>query len=220
MSPGLAPGVHAQTGGRQGRSRASGATPSRSIHWPRTLLRKANAALRLEHLCFRPRADQHGVLHCLLLDCSGSMLKQRNLALAKGLLLHWTAQLYRQRDELAVIAFAGDQARLLQAPRKAVAFNEVWISAIAGGGGTPLDAGLQLAEQLLGKVRRRSPGKRIGLWLLSDGRFSQLPPRPAHADFCVVVDFERAALPLGRAARLARLWDAEHVAAAELLGRS
>ena len=193
--------------------------PGSTIHWPRTLLSKAGAALRPEHLQFQPRADQSGVLHCLLLDCSGSMLKRRNLALAKGLLLHWTRQIYRQRCELAVIGFAGGQARLLQAPHKAVAFNEAWIGAIRGGGSTSLPAGVVLAEQVLSQARRRVPDRKIGLWLISDGRLSQLPARPAHVDFCVVVDFESGPLPIGRGEHLARLWDAEHVRAAELLGQ-
>ncbi len=156
-------------------------------------------------------------MHCLLLDCSGSMLKRHNLALAKGLLLQWTRQLYRQRGELAVIGFAGGQARLLQPPRKVVAFNDAWIGAIGGGGGTPLAAAVALADQVLEQARRRAPDMKIGLWLLSDGRFSQFPERPTQADFCVIVDFENSPLPLGRGARLARLWDAEHVRAEELL---
>lgn len=144
------------------------------------------------------------------------MLKRGNLALAKGLLLRWTAQIYRQRGELAVIGFAGGQARLLQRPQKAVAYNQAWIAAIGGGGGSPLASAVQLAERTLARVRKSAPGKQIGLWLLSDGRFSQLPAHPRQADFCVVVDFEDQPLALGRAARIARLWGAEHVRAADL----
>ncbi|SDH37150.1 magnesium chelatase subunit ChlD-like protein [Pseudomonas benzenivorans] len=195
-----------------------GTAPSPRIHWPRTLLNKRAAPLLMEHLHFHRQAAEDGLLHCLLLDCSGSMLKRSNLALAKGLLLRWSEQIYRQRGELAVIGFAGNQARLLQRPQKAVPHNEAWIAAIGGGGGSPLAGGLQLAERTLAKVRKSAPGKQIGLWLLSDGRFSQLPARPRHADFCVVVDFENQPLPLGRAVQLARLWGAEHVRAVDLCG--
>jgi len=188
------------------------------IHWPRTLLNKGAVPLLAEHLQFQHQAGEDGLMHCLLLDCSGSMLKRSNLALAKGLLLRWSEQVYRQRGELAVIAFAGNQARLLQRPQKAVPYNDAWIAAIGGGGGSPAVSAVQLAEQTLAKVRKSAPGKKIGLWLLSDGRFSQLPARPRHADFCVVVDFENQPLALGRAAQIARLWDAEHVRAVDLLG--
>ncbi|HUE93949.1 vWA domain-containing protein [Pseudomonas sp.] len=181
-------------------------------------MNKATAPLLAEHLQFHRQAAEDGLLHCLLLDCSGSMLKRSNLALAKGLLLRWTEQIYRQRGELAVIGFAGNQARLLQPPQKAVPYNDAWIAAIGGGGGSPAVNAVQLAEQTLAKVRKAAPGKKIGLWLLSDGRFSQLPARPRHADFCVVVDFENQQLPLGRAAQIARLWDAEHLRAVDLIG--
>ena len=75
------------------------------IHWPRTLLNKGAVPLLAEHLQFQHQAGEDGLMHCLLLDCSGSMLKRSNLALAKGLLLRWSEQVYRQRGELAVIAF-------------------------------------------------------------------------------------------------------------------
>ncbi len=198
--------------------RATGTAASQRIHWSRTLLNKKAAPLLVEHLHFQRQAGEDGLLHCLLLDCSGSMLKRSNLALAKGLLLRWSEQIYRQRGELAVIGFAGNQARLLQPPQKAVPYNDAWIAAIGGGGGSPAVNAVQLAEQTLAKVRKATPGKQIGLWLLSDGRFSQLPARPRHADFCVVVDFENQPLPLGRAAQIARLWDAEHLRAVDLLG--
>jgi magnesium chelatase subunit ChlD-like protein len=198
--------------------RSTGTAASQRIHWPHTLLNKAAAPLLAEHLQFHRQAAEDGLLHCLLLDCSGSMLKRSNLALAKGLLLRWSEQIYRQRGELAVIGFAGNQARLLQRPQKAVPYNDAWIAAIGGGGGSPAVSAVQLAEQTLAKVRKAAPGKKIGLWLLSDGRFSQLPARPRHADFCVVVDFENQPVPLGRAAQIARLWDAEHLRAVDLLG--
>lgn len=200
--------------------RATGTAVSPRIHWPRTLLNKRTAPLLAEHLQFHRQAAEDGLLHCLLLDCSGSMLKRSNLALAKGLLLRWSEQIYRQRGELAVIGFAGNQARLLQPPQKTVAYNDSWIAAIGGGGGSPAVSAVQLAEQTLAKVRKSAPGKKIGLWLLSDGRFNQLPERPRYADFCVVVDFENQPIALGRAAQIARLWDAEHVRAADLLGES
>lgn len=147
------------------------------------------------------------------------MLKRRNLALAKGLLLRWSEQIYHQRGELMVIGFSAGQARLLCKPQKARLSSHVWIDAIGGGGGSPVAAALALAERTLAKVRRAAPGKRIGFWLLSDGRFDPLPACPPPADFRVVVDFDNAAVPLGRAARIARLWDAECVRAEALFGR-
>ncbi|MCM8564420.1 vWA domain-containing protein [Thauera linaloolentis] len=156
------------------------------------------------------------MLHCILLDCSASMLQGRRLALAKGLLLRWTAGFYRRREDLAVIGFSGQQARVLQPPRKAVAFNEAWIAAIPGGGGTPARSAVALADALLRKRRRSTPEQHVALWLLTDARFDDIPPRPRDADICTVVDFDDAAVALGRAARIGSAWGADVVRAADL----
>lgn len=198
--------------------RSQGAAPGTRIHWPRTLLGKGVSLLQAEHLRYQPRASSSGELHCLLLDCSGSMLKRHNLALAKGLLLQLCEQLYRRRSELAVIAFAGRQARVLQAPRKVAAFNLDWIGPIGGGGGSPLVSGVAEAERLLARARRRAPGQRRYLWLLSDGRLQVLPSRPRHADECLVVDFDNASVALGRAERIAELWSAQYCRAEQWRG--
>ncbi|MFI8480794.1 VWA domain-containing protein [Pseudomonas sp. NPDC078700] len=170
----------------------------------------------MEHLQFQPQPSGAGQLHCLLLDCSGSMLKRQNLALAKGLLLHWTRKLYKQRSELAVIVFAGGQARVLQKPQRVAAFNERWIEPITGGGGSPVESAVQLVEQVLSQARRRTQNKQLHVWLFSDGRYKQLPTRPRLADHCVVVDFEHDALRLGRAQLIATSWGADYVRAETL----
>lgn len=145
------------------------------------------------------------------------MLQGRRLSIAKGLLLRWTGQFYRRREDLAVIGFAGEHARVLHPPRKAVAFNEGWIAAIAGGGATPARPAVALADAVLRKRRREAPGQRVALWLLTDARFDDLPPRPRHADLCTVVDFDDAAVALGRAARIAEAWGAQLLRAVDLV---
>ena len=56
------------------------------------------------------------------------------------------------------------------------------------------------------------------LWLLTDARFDEIPPRPRQADVCMVVDFDDGALTLGRAARIAQAWGAQCWPAIELGG--
>ena len=145
------------------------------------------------------------------------MLLGENLSRAKTLLLHWSQTLYRQRAKLCVIAFSGHQARVLQSPCKASGFNEHWIEPITGGGGTPVESSLTTAANLLRATRMKSPEQKIGLWLLTDGRFKSLPARPAHANFCTVVDFEDNAVPLRRALKLSQSWKADYLHAAQML---
>ncbi|WP_462384217.1 vWA domain-containing protein [Pseudomonas sp. Marseille-QA0892] len=147
------------------------------------------------------------------------MLKGRNLSLAKGLLVHWSARIYRERGQMVVIGFSGNGAQVLQSPTRAGPRNEQWIRPIAGGGGTPVTAGLQLAEELVARARKGRRPFAVALWLLSDGRFEPLPPRPTFADTVGLVDFESTRVRLGRMPRLADAWDAPCWSIAQLIGR-
>nr|WP_274520667.1 VWA domain-containing protein [Ectothiorhodospira variabilis] len=178
------------------------------IHWHRTLLNKGPGPLQPGHLVYRPRRGGAGMLYCLVLDCSASMLRQDKLAMAKGLISAWAHQLYTQRSALAVVGFSGQGACILRPPSRAPLCSDAWVAPIPGGGGSPVGAGIQRAQDLMAQAKRRHPDQPIGLWLLTDGRTTQQPPRPDIADFCEVVDFETEAIRLGGAQRIARAWQA------------
>ena len=95
------------------------------------------------------------------------------------------------------------------APRKAAAWNDDWVTPIAGGGGTPLAPAVSRAAQLL--AQSCGPGCEGWLWLLTDARSRDMPPRPAQAHHARIVDFERGRVLLQRAQVLARQWDAQYV---------
>lgn len=137
------------------------------------------------------------------------MLRGDRLAWAKGLLAAWSAQFYRAREDLVVLAFGGDRAELIRPAAKA-GLDMHWLVAAGGGGGTPLAAAVTAADSLLAQARRRSPRRAIHISVLTDGRIADVPPRPRHADHCSVIDFESAAVPLARAARLAEAWSADY----------
>lgn len=195
----------------------SGARPQSgdALDWPRTLAAKAGDPLRGEHLHYREARRQGGACHCFLLDCSASMVRHGGLALAKGLLLAWSRQLGARRERLAVIGFAGEGARLLKAPEVA-AGNLAWLDAVPGGGGTPLAAGIDLAEAILRRLKRRTPALQAACWLLSDGRFTRFVRAPAQADWCALVDCEQSAVAVGRCRALARHWGAAYLSARDL----
>ncbi|SFM66767.1 magnesium chelatase subunit ChlD-like protein [Ectothiorhodospira mobilis] len=156
---------------------------------------------------------RHGggdVLYCLVLDCSASMLRSGRLSLAKGLLAGWLQQIYRQRAQVAVVGFSGREAWVIQAPARAGLANEHWIAPISGGGGTPMGQGLDLADRIMKRFRRRVAHAHIGVWLLTDGRVRRIPPAPVQADFCTIVDFETGRARSGGGLRIARAWDAAH----------
>ena len=175
--------------------------------WPRTLMARGAGALRAEHLRLRPQEARSGVLHCFLLDCSGSMVAGGKLARAKGVLLALMDEAYRRRDQVALLSFGAGKVELRMPARRARVWNEAWITPIGGGGGTPLQAAVEQAGELL----VRSAHLRRCIWLLTDGRTLEKPARPAAADVVHLIDFEASHMPLRRAERLAADWGAHYV---------
>lgn len=163
----------------------------------------------MQHLRFAKHKPASGALHCFVLDCSASMLARGQLALAKGLLIALFDRARAGRAEVALIAFGGARAELRFGPAVPRWWNERWIEPIGGGGGTPLETGMQRAAQLLETARRREPAREHHLWLFSDGRVTQWPARPRHADQVRVIDCEAGALRVGRCEAMAQAWGAE-----------
>ncbi|WP_408217463.1 vWA domain-containing protein [Paraburkholderia sediminicola] len=175
-------------------------------------------ALRAEHLRFVREAPRGGVLHCFVLDCSGSMLAGQRLALAKGLLIALFDRASAARAEAALVCFGGAGADVRFGPAVPRWWNERWLRPVGGGGGTPLAAGVRRATQLLEGCARRKPGQQRWLWILTDGRTRDMPARPLDVDEVVFVDFEREAIRLGRCEVLADAWDARRLTPEELMG--
>lgn len=206
---------------RGARSAAVRGETSRRLHWPRTLLAKRQAALTHEHLRFKNNDARGGVLHCFVLDCSGSMRTGKQLALAQGALQHLHQRAYQQRAQIALITYAGDSALVRVQPTVARPFNTVqmhnWLPALQAGGATPLGAGIATADALFAKQRRREPNQQCWLWLLSDGRSNELPQRPAHADVVQIIDCEQQRIALNRCRTLAERWQADYLTLNDLL---
>ena len=148
-----------------------------------------------------------------MLDCSGSMLVERRLAQAKGLLVDLFEQIGRARDEVALICFGGQGADTRFGPAIPRWWNERWLLPVGGGGGTPLLLGARHAQTLLTRAARRRPAQQRWLWVLTDGRSTALPPKPSAADQTIIVDFESGPVRLGRCQALAQLWDGEYLPA-------
>nr|WP_310134224.1 VWA domain-containing protein [Paraburkholderia terricola] len=193
-------------------------TPGKRIAWPPTLAAMRQETLRAEHLRFVREAPRGGVLHCFVLDCSGSMLAGQRLALAKGLLIALFDRASAARAEAALICFGGNGADVRFGPAVPRWWNERWLRPVGGGGGTPLASGVREAARLLERSARRRPAQQRWLWILTDGRSSDQPTRPLDADEIVFVDFEREAIRLGRCEALVDAWDARRFTPEELIG--
>ncbi len=102
-----------------------------------------------------------------VVDASGSAAFHR-LAEAKGAVELLLADCYVRRDQVALIAFRGNSADLILPPTRSLARAKRSLSALPGGGGTPVAAALDAAGILAIGLRRK--GLAPTIVLLTDGR--------------------------------------------------
>ncbi|MGL4312954.1 MAG: VWA domain-containing protein, partial [Sphingomonas sp.] len=100
-------------------------------------------------------------------DASGSAALTR-LAEAKGAVELLLAEAYVKRAQVALIAFRGTDAALLLPPTRSLVRAKRSLADMAGGGGTPLAAGLAAAADLALDARKR--GRTPFVVVLTDGR--------------------------------------------------
>jgi magnesium chelatase subunit D len=112
-------------------------------------------------------------------DASGSAALAR-LAEAKGAVELMLGEAYSRRDHVALVAFRGTTAELLLPPTRSLVRTKRALTALPGGGGTPLAAGLQTALSVA--LTARAHGLSPAIALLTDGRANiGLDGRPGRA---------------------------------------
>jgi magnesium chelatase subunit D len=133
--------------------------------------RTDGAALRLaiRSSDLRIKRYQHTSDRVLIfaVDASGSSAFAR-LAEAKGAVELLLASAYARRDHVALIAFRGLGAEVILPPTRSLTATKRRLAGLAGGGGTPLAAGLKLGFEMALQTRAR--GMTPTLALLTDGR--------------------------------------------------
>ncbi len=124
-------------------------------------------AIRTEDL--RIKRYQHSSDRVLIftVDASGSSAFAR-LAEAKGAVELLLAQSYARRDHVALLAFRGQDCQMILPPTRALTAAKRRLAELAGGGGTPLAAGLRMGLDVARQARAR--GMTPTLALLTDGR--------------------------------------------------
>jgi magnesium chelatase subunit D len=100
-------------------------------------------------------------------DASGSAAFAR-LSEAKGAVELLLAEAYVKRAEVALVAFRGETAELALPPTRSLARAKRELAALAGGGGTPMAAGIDVARQVA--ERERARGRTPLVVVLTDGR--------------------------------------------------
>ncbi len=137
------------------RRQAATADDTRLVH-----IRKSDLRVR----AFEQRSES---LTIFAVDASGSSALSR-LAEAKGAVEQMLAQAYVKRAQVALIAFRQTGAEILLPPTRSLTRARRALSALPGGGGTPLAAGLIAAQQLAEAGAKR--GQTPTIAVLTDGK--------------------------------------------------
>lgn len=136
----------------QGLRRSAGST--------RVVVRREDFRVR----CFVEQAESTTVF---AVDASGSAAIAR-LAEAKGAVELLLAEAYVRRTQVALVAFRGTAAELVLPPTRSLARAKRCLGDLAGGGGTPLAAGIDLAVATARAASAR--GRTPFVVVLTDGR--------------------------------------------------
>ena len=112
-------------------------------------------------------AERTGTTTIFAVDASGSAAVAR-LAEAKGAVELLLAEAYVARTQVALVAFRGTAAAVVLPPTRSLARAKRALGDLAGGGGTPLAAGLAAAAAVAAAERAR--GRSPFVVVLTDGR--------------------------------------------------
>ncbi|MFV9504688.1 MAG: magnesium chelatase ATPase subunit D [Oscillochloridaceae bacterium umkhey_bin13] len=124
--------------------------------------------LKADDLHIKKYRSKAGTLFCFVVDASGSMALHR-MRQAKGAVNALLQQAYVHRDQVALLAFRGEQAELLLPPSQSVELAKRALDVLPTGGGTPLGSALLAAYQVAEQARARGI-HRTTLVLITDGR--------------------------------------------------
>ena len=192
----------------------------------------AAAVVEREDLRQAVREARTANLVVLCVDASGSMGSDRRIEAAKGAALSLLLDAYQRRDRVALVTFAGEEARVALRPTGSVEVAQARLADLPTGGRTPLGPGLQAALDIARAARHRDPDRRPVIVVVTDGRATSAGPPPATDPTGValaaaaeiaaagiealVVDAETGDVRLGLARQLADTMGAHYTALPDL----
>jgi len=125
--------------------------------------------LRKGDLQRKVRVRRTGNLILFVVDASWSMAASERMEATKGAIFSLLVDAYQRRDQVGLIVFQRERARLVLPPTSSVELAQRALQDLPVGGKTPLSSGLFLAWQVLENARRRDSEIRPLMILLTDG---------------------------------------------------
>ena len=176
-------------------------------------------ALRLKKsdLQRKVRVRRTGNLILFVVDASWSMAASERMEATKGAIFSLLVDAYQRRDQVGLVVFQRDKARLVLPPTSSVDLAQKALRDLPVGGKTPLSSGLYTAWQVIENAKRRDGEIRPLMILLTDGAGNvSMTGIPAQEEAMriaelfevasmrsIVVNMEHAAFDRGLAQKLA-----------------
>ena len=173
--------------------------------------------LRKGDLQRKVRVRRTGNLILFAVDASWSMAASERMEATKGAIFSLLVDAYQRRDQVGLVVFQRDRARVVLPPTNSVELAQKALQDIPVGGKTPLSSGLFLCWQVIENARRRDGEQRPLLILLTDGAGNvSMTGMPAQEEAqriaelfnnaslrSIVINMEHAAFDRGLAQKLA-----------------
>jgi magnesium chelatase subunit D len=174
--------------------------------------------LRKTDLQRKVRVRRTGNLILFVVDASWSMAASERMEATKGAIMSLLVDAYQRRDQVGLVVFQRDKARLVLPPTSSVELAQKALRDLPVGGKTPLSGGLFLAWQVIENARRRDTELRPLMIVLTDGAGNvSMTGMPAQEEAnriaslfetanmrSIVVNMEHAAFDRGLAQKLAQ----------------
>jgi magnesium chelatase subunit ChlD-like protein len=178
------------------------------VDWPATLLQ--GRPRQRSDLRWQQRRSAAHPVWLVVVDASASTRRHGALADTKGVLAQLFDDAYRQRARLALLTASGSGPVWQCHGLKASAALQPWLAQLGAGGGTPLLAALEQAQEWLAHRMQRYPDEDRRCLVFTDGRLKSVHGVVELPCQALLVDMEKGPVRLGRARALATALGAEY----------
>ncbi|CAM3139289.1 ATP-binding protein [Moritella viscosa] len=151
------------------------------------------------------------ILHMILLDTSGSTLKNLQLSRAKAVIMHIAEQAYKQRELLCIFGFGNDVIETVMPKQKAPKYIQQWLDGITAGGGTPIREMLTQVRTYQVNSQKQQGALAFRNYVLTDGRINQDVDDLKLAGHTLLIDTEDSTIKRGRGSEIAQQLDCEYL---------
>lgn len=125
--------------------------------------------LRMSDLQRKVRVRRTGNLILFVVDASWSMAASERMEATKGAIFSLLIDAYQRRDQVGLVVFQRDKARVVLPPTNSVDLAEKALKDLPVGGKTPLSSGLFAAWQVVEAALRKDAEMRPLVIVLTDG---------------------------------------------------